>query len=547
MPGLSSPIPQMLPRPAPGVAPGLPPPAPTPRAPVGAGVAHEVASVSVEGVTAYPPAVIAKYTDGLTGPAVAEDRIEEARAGIVDLYRRDGYVYTVVNVVISRGSLRFVVIEGRIASVKLDGDIGPAGTQVLRFLHHLTEQRPIDTPTLERWLLLASEVPGITLRSTLVPSTEEPGALTLVAKVSRNWYSGLVAADNRAFPQTGPEEAIAVMDFNSFTEFGERTEVSLYSSLNGTQIFGQAFTEFYIGGSGLKGKFYGGSGDSTPTGFLRQIGYQGISSIYGFQLSYPLIRVRQQSVNLFASADAIDTQTNFQQTAGGPVTRASYDALRVLRLGGDYARLDTLLGADRSATSTGNIRVSQGLAAFGATPNDNPTASRLGETTNFTKVNGEIGRNQSLFQPWDTAGVALQLSAAGQYSGDVLPPVEQFYLGGPHFNRGYYWGQVTGDSALTATAELQLNTPIPLPDMVPWEVNAQFYAFYDWGETWQSRSSDANTILRSFGLGTRLYVTRSVEIDLEGAYRVNRYPNGTGPGISPLNAGVFYWGVLARF
>ena len=129
----------------------------------------------------------------------------------------------------------------------------------------------------------------------------------------------------------------------------------------------------------------------------------------------------------------------------------------------------------------------------------------------------------------------------------MLPPVEEFYLGGPHFNRGYYWGQVTGDSALTATAELQLNTPIPLPSALPWELSGQFYAFYDWGETWQSRNSDANTVLRSVGLGTRLFLTRDVELDFEGAYRMNRYPNGTAAGISPLNAGVFYWGILARF
>ena len=61
------------------------------------------------------------------------------------------------------GRLRFVVTEGRIASVKLDGDIGPAGTQVLRFLNRLTEKQPIDSVTLERYLLLAQDVPGVTL------------------------------------------------------------------------------------------------------------------------------------------------------------------------------------------------------------------------------------------------------------------------------------------------------------------------------------------------------------------------------------------------
>ena len=40
---------------------------------------------------------------------------------------------------------------------------------------------------------------------------------------------------------------------------------------------------------------------------------------------------------------------------------------------------------------------------------------------------------------------------AGQWSGNVLPPAEQFYLGGARFTRGYYAGQVPGDKALAAT------------------------------------------------------------------------------------------------
>ncbi len=245
--------------------------------------------------------------------------------------------------------------------------------------------------------------------------------------------------------------------------------------------------------------------------------------------------------------DAIDSETNVQETPNGPVTRNSSEQLRILRAGGDYARLDTLLDPDLGATNTANVRFSQGLNGLGASSNSNLLASRLGERVNFTKVNGEIGRNQSLLNLGEDSSLALQLSAGGQYSGDVLPPVEEFYLGGPHFNRGYYWGQVTGDSALAATVELQLNTPIPTFNLVSAQPTAQFYAFYDWGETWQSRNSDANTILRSFGVGARLFLTQDVELDLEGAYRMNRYPNGTGAGISALNAGVFYWGVLARF
>ena len=90
---------------------------------------------------------------------------------ILRRYRADGYVFTAVSANIDEtGRLRFVVTEGRIVSVRLDGDIGPAGAQVLRLLNWLTEEPVIDTATLERYLLLAQDVPGVTLHAVLEPS-----------------------------------------------------------------------------------------------------------------------------------------------------------------------------------------------------------------------------------------------------------------------------------------------------------------------------------------------------------------------------------------
>jgi hemolysin activation/secretion protein len=138
------------------VAPGTVIPPPTapggevPNRPV------RVTSIEVEGVTAYPRPEIAQLAAGLIGPAVPLPQIDAARQAILQHYRTDGYVLTTVSANLDNsGRLRFVVTEGRIASVKLDGDIGPAGTQVLRFLNRLTEQQPIDSVTLERYLLLA--------------------------------------------------------------------------------------------------------------------------------------------------------------------------------------------------------------------------------------------------------------------------------------------------------------------------------------------------------------------------------------------------------
>jgi hemolysin activation/secretion protein len=137
----------------------------------------------------------------------------------------------------------------------------------------------------------------------------------------------------------------------------------------------------------------------------------------------------------------------------------------------------------------------------------------------------------------------------GQWSNDILPPAEQFYLGGNRFTRGYYSGQVPGDKALAATAELQLNASIPAP-FIPDEgdIPAQFYIFYDWGETWQNQGADFAVKIASAGGGARLQITKYAELDLEALGRFNVFPTGgQNSGISALNGIGLYWRVLGRF
>lgn len=546
-----SPVPRILPPSPPSVAPGtvIPPPTPpsaeVPNQPV------RVTSVGIEGVTAYKQPDIAPLIANLVGPAVPLPKIDAARQAILQRYRADGYVLTTVSVNLdAAGDLRFIVTEGRIAAVKLDGDIGPAGTQVLRFLNRLTEQQPIDSVILERYLLLAQDVPGVSLRAVLEPSTDQPGALTLIAQVSRQAVSGLGTIDNRAFNETGPIEALGVLDLNSFSEYGEKTELSFYHSFPDTQNFGQVSTEFFIGSSGLRLRVYGGYGPTNPTGSLGQTGYLGTTGVFGSQVTYPVIRSRQQNLNAYLAFDGL--QSNISETTTGPRLPQSQDSLRVLRLGEDYALSDLWFGAAHSATNALSVRLSQGMKLLGASANGDGTLSpRPGEQTGFTKVNFEADRTQTLFTPWDGASVALMGLATGQWSDNILPPAEQFYLGGSRFTRGYYAGQVPGDKALAATVELQLNTNFETVLLGrSFDITPQYYLFYDWGETWQNLAADHAAVLNSAGGGVRAQVTRYVEVDFEGVARFNRFPTGgntPGSGVSPLYGGAFYWRVLTRF
>ncbi len=543
-----SPIPRILPPSAPATAPGrLLTPPPPPSAPPGVTVA--VRDVVVVGATAFDEAQLRPLLTGLVGPAVPVRRIEAARNALLLLYRRHGYLLTNVNARLDpSGTLRFIVVEGHVAAVKLDGDIGPAGVQVLRFLRHLTEEPVLDNASLERWLLLAQDVPGVTVHAVLRPSPDDPGALTLVAQVSRQPVNGLLAIDNRANRLTGPVEGLLLFDLNSFTQFGERTELSIFHTDGNTQNFGQASEDVFVGGSGLHVRIYGGYGQATPSDFLREIDYQGFTTTFGAVATYPIIRSRQQTLTVSADLDAIESEIRDRNGAAEIVSRVSRDSLRVGRLLGQYAINDILLGAPRPATNVLTLRLSQGLPFLGGTSDSNPLPGRTGEQVGFTAFSFEVTRSQALFVPWDGASVALKGQLLGQATPSVLPPSEQFFLGGTEFDRGYYSGQVTGDDALAETAELDLDTavlPATLKRFV--DVGSEYYLFYDRGQVWQNKDTAPDALLSSEGLGARFSLTRFLELDVEGDIRNTRLPSGTPGEVKPLKADAAFWRVLARF
>jgi hemolysin activation/secretion protein len=508
-------------------------------------VAIPVRNVTIIGATAFPEATLNAMTAGLANSSQPLPKLEAARRALLDLYRGQGYVLTTVSLEIDpSGNVSFVVTEGRIVAVKLSQDIGPAGDMVLRFLSHLTEETPIREATLEHWLLLAQQIPGISLHAVLQAEGDDPGALTLVAEVGKQSVSGLLTADNRAFAGAGPAEGLLVGDLNSLTSFGDQTEVSLYHTSGNTDNFGQIAESFFIGDRGLRLKLYGGSGRANPTGTLAQIGYRSQLTVFGAVLTYPVVLLRSQALTVTARFDAVQNVID----SDGALT--SNDSLRILRAGESYAWQDLWAGAARDGLNLTQLQFSKGLLALGASGDGrtDPPAGRFNERVDFWKISGSVSRTQTLFSPLPASDVALRLQAGGQFTTDILPSEEQFYLGGSQYDRGYYSGEVAGDKAAYATAELQFNTGYDFnlfkQDL---ELGAQFYSFYDWGETWQNAFVDPGFRIASFGGGMRLGLTRNLEFDGEVTRRLVTQLQPVSSGVPPLNDVGLYWGVTAHF
>jgi len=540
-----SPIPQIAPAAPPEVGPGgrVGPAAPAAVAPGAGSVA--VRGVAFEGATAFPPDRLAAAAGPLTGPAVPVASLEAARAAIVSLYREEGYPFVTADAVVGAdGVLRFRVTEGYVSEVRLEGDIGPAGTQVLRFLNRLVGVRPIAIAALERQLLLAQDIPGITIRTVLRPAGTEPGALSLVAQVSRRPLSGFVTADNRGSRFTGPAQFLGAAQLNAFTEFGERTELALFYADGDTQLFGQVASEAFVGGSGLRVRLYAGRGRATPSGVLQSLGYRGDTTVAGVSATYPLIRGRSQTLNLVGAFDVLESEIEVNGP-DGRAERFSRDSLRVARLGADLAVFDLLAGDARPASNFLAVRLSQGIDGLGASSGAGPDASRAGATSGFTKIGAEATRTQALFTIGSAATVSLQGTLAGQWTNDVLPPSEKFYLGGNRLGRGFYTGEVTGDRVFAASAEVQVSTTFETVLLgTPIRFDPTAYAFYDYGRSFENLNSDPDRRLESVGIGIRTAINERFEAQLEGVHRLARRPSG---GLSAQKEDALFWRVLARF
>jgi hemolysin activation/secretion protein len=267
--------------------------------------------------------------------------------------------------------------------------------------------------------------------------------------------------------------------------------------------------------------------------------------VAGVALTYPVLRRRPLNLNLVGQFDA------FESVVKANGMRQSRDAVRALRLGIEGSALDAWIGlAPAAASSTWLLRLHQGIDALGASDGASSTA-RAGSEFGFTRIVAEASRLQPLFLPAPGWLVSAFAVVAGQWSDDVLPPAEKFYLGGNRLGRGFYAGQVSGDRALAGSFELQaarlfsIGMPEGWPGGSELRLGTQFYLFRDDGRAFDNGPFGLERSLASWGGGVRLQFDDRVQLDLEAVRRLTRNPDGAGT--RTLDAEAVYARLLVRF
>lgn len=447
------------------------------------------------------------------------------------LYLRRGVLASVVipEQQVSGGRLTLTVVEARIASVNYHGDAGPAQKQVVRFLDNLRGMAPFDLNVAQRYLLLASDVPGARIQSALRTSSAGDGALDLEVAITRDAVDGSIVAQNYGSKTVGRDLTLARLDLNGFTPFGDRTSILAYGTLSSDeQRVIQAAERFYLGGEGLVADLSGSWGWTKPGDVLAPLDLEGVSFAGSVRLTYPLVRHRRQNLNMGMGLDWIDQKVEF----GGGTATLTEDHLRVLfaRLDGHYAPASM---AANSVALTGVLEVRQGVRGLGASDYGEASASRFLARPDATvlRAEGEVGGR--------LAGPLVgRLHLAWQHTDDPLLSYEEYGAGNLTIGRGYDPSVASGDRALAASIEVT-TVPIPLNGgRAAWRP----YAFYDTAKLTNLGVGAGKLSLDSAGVGMRAQLSSRIALDLAWAKPLDN-PYGVG-GTSPSRVLISLSGAL---
>lgn len=458
----------------------------------------------IDGATAFPADALRPLYAGLLGREVTVAEVFEAANAIELHYRNAGYVTSRVIVpqqTVADGRFRLVVVEGFVADLVYQGDIGPARAAVERLLGSLRGVRPVTLAAIERRLLLANDLPGITVRGTLEPAPGEVGGSLLVVRMERRATDGSATLDNRISPYLGGGQVGANLAWNAVGERADRFSLNARSSLRveRSHSLGASYDALVTDGGGTLGLLLSHA-RSKPGRELAALDVRSRVSSGLLTFSHPLLRGRDENLRAMGQLEMRDVNTDI---AGTGFTR---DRLRILRAGLSYDRSDRF---DGITTVRGTLH--QGLSGLGASSNGSALASRVNGRSDFTKLTLDLTRLQQIGER-----TSLVASLTSQLSRRPLLASEEMGLGGASFGRAFDDGEIAGDNGVAATLELRHVPAV-------WSSQVQFYGYVDAGRVWAASGGAPvpRPRLASAGGGVRASLNRSVFATLEIAKPIN--------------------------
>ena len=414
---------------------------------------------------------------------------------------------------IEGGVVRFQVLMAHLTQVRVRGEAGGAEAVLAAYLGRLTRRPLFNRYEAERYLLLASDLPGYTVRLTLRPAGTAPGDVIGDVTVQRLPAYADMVVQNGGSHALGPWGGLVRGELFGLTGLGDRTVFSIYSTPDfEEQQTVQIAHDMRVGpdGMSLAGSFtYAWARPTVPdaTVLARTL-------FATTELSYPFVRRQSETVRGFVGFDFIN------QTVEVDHVNLSRDRLRVL-----YARLgvDAVGEAGTPGYSAaippwhfnGLFELRQGLRVLGATPDCTSVSCTLKPSRTGGQSDATLVRVTALGELRPVPKFTLALAVRAQYAWKSLLSFEQFAAGNYTVGRGYDPGAIIGDRGFGTQLEMRYGSRVAQSARKP---AIEGYAFWDEASV-SNRDHISSTggpeHLQSVGAGLRMSWQRfSVDTNL---------------------------------
>jgi hemolysin activation/secretion protein len=411
---------------------------------------------------------------------------------------------------IGSGKITLNVLFAHMTAIEVKGVSGRNKTRIRRILQPLLEQPQFNSIDVERILLLAQDVPGLSTHMTLRPAGTVRG--DIVADVAVKYQPITVDASllNSGPDTAGPFGAIVSVRVNGVLGLGDRTTISAYSSvpLKEQQVI-RIEEELQLDHDGTV--FVGGwTGAWSSSAFLGQ-NVLSRTSLTALELRRAIIRKRTRTVSLGLGVELVDQHVRI---AGQPF---STDQLKI-----GYIRLDfdhnIALKTD-SVRLGGSISWRKGLSGemLNCDPARGPCAN-LPSSRVDADPRAWIMRGHGYLTIPVSSKLTFSVAPRWQYSPQIVPTFEMVTGGNYTIGRGFDPGAITGDSGLGLTTELRLNLSEREGEE---QLTARPYLFVDALRTWTHRTPlpiPTTQMLLSAGPGVRLNWGKRIYLDALAAF-----------------------------
>lgn len=367
-------------------------------------------------------------------------------AKIVDYYHNAGFFLAQAYLPaqeIKNGAVTIAVLEGSYGQITLRNKSNLSEPLVNTLLDDLNNGDAIAIAPLESRLLMLSDLPGVNVKSTLIPGASV-GSSDLIVDVNPGQrLTGSISADNQGSRYTGTARLGATLNINEPFGHGDVTTLQVLTSAPGLN-YGRASHQMQFGRV-KAGVAYAHMDYKLGQDFksLQANGTAKVASIYG---SYPLIRQRKNSLYVQVNYD----DKSFQDKIDATTTVADKDAhVLIASINGDYQ--DDFGGGGLS-----NYSLTWTVGVINIRSPDALTADALAAKSNghYDKLGFNVSRLQRL-----TDVTSFYAVLSGQFSSQNLDTSEKMGLGGAGAVRAYPAGEAYGDQGYVLNLEVRRQLP----------------------------------------------------------------------------------------